>query len=566
MIEDARKIPSGASLQADLCVVGGGAAAICLTLEYMKSGKSVLVIPGGGANQTAEGIDLYRGDVEPPGSHEPLEENRLRMWGGTTTVWGGRCVPFDPIDFMARPWIPESGWPLKHEDLEGYVERANRLSEAGAADFDARSVFPNRQAEIIAGMDNDEIVSWPLERWSVPTDYSKRYHKDLDEAHNVRVLLHAHAIHLQLDETGQRVEHVKTACRPGREFSVHGTVTVIACGALENARLLLASNDVAANGIGNNHDLVGRYYQSHRFGVCGHAILHHPTEGFIYDFEKDAEGVYCRRRFWLTPQAQEAHGVNNIVGFFFRTVSGESEHRNAMVSTVLLIKILLGGAKKGPARLLQILKQQRHEIADHLWIILKDFPSVFSQLMAVAYTRFVQKRRLPMVLPPRKSNHFPLFFQSEHAPSRDSRVVLEPSSRDAFGVPRLKAKIKFSEIDYRTVKTFVTLFKKRMEESGKGTFRLLEKDQDLLEHPDLRRFNSNSHNIGTTRMATRPEDGVVDTDCKVFGVDNLYVAGSSVFPTSSHANPTLLIIALAIRLADHIPRQFSASSENLLKQ
>jgi choline dehydrogenase-like flavoprotein len=552
MIEDARKIPAGASLHADLCVVGGGAAAICLTLEYLKSGKSVIVIPGGGTNQTAEGIDLYRGNVEPQGSHEPLEENRLRMWGGTTTVWGGRCVPYDPIDYEKRPWVPESGWPLKPEELDGYVERANRMSEAGAADFDARSVFPNRQTEIIAGMDNDEIVSWPLERWSVPTDFSKRYHKELEEAGNVRVLLHAHAIHLQLDASGKRVEHVKAACRPGQTFSVQAAATVIACGALENARLLLASNDVAVNGIGNDHDLVGRYYQSHRFGVCGYAVLHKPTDGFIYDFEKDGEGIYCRRRFWLTPQAQEANRVNNIVGFFFRTVSGESEHRNAMVSTVLLIKILLGGAKKGPLRLFQILKQQRTQITEHLWIILKDFPSVFSQLIGVAYTRFLQKRRLPMVLPPRKSNHFPMFYQSEHAPHRDSRVMLDPSSRDAFGMPRLKAQIQFSEIDYRTVKTFITLFKKRLEESGKGTFRLLEKDENLLEHPELRRFNSNSHNIGTTRMATRIEDGVVDTDCKVFGVKNLYVAGSSVFPTSSHANPTLLIIALATRLAEHL--------------
>lgn len=552
MIEDARKLEAGVILQADLCVVGGGAAAICLTLEYLKSGKSVIVIPGGGPNQTAEGIDLYRGAVEPQGSHEPLEENRLRMWGGTTTVWGGRCVPFDPIDFEKRHWVPESGWPLSAGDLAGYVARANQMSEAGVADFDARSVFPNRQAEIIAGMDNDEMVSWPLERWSVPTDYSKRYHKDLAEAANVRVLLHAHAIHLQLDPGGKRIEHVKAACRPGHEFIVRAGATVIACGALENARLLLASNDVVGEGIGNDHDLVGRYYQSHRFGVCGHAILHRPTEGFIYDFEKDAEGIYCRRRFWLTPQAQEAHAVNNIVGFFFRTVSGESEHRNAMVSTVLLIKILLGGAKKGPARLFQILKQQRVEITEHLWIILKDFPSVFSQLIAVAYTRFVQKRRLPMVLPPRKSNHFPLFFQSEHAPQRDSRVMLDPESRDAFGMPRLQAQIKFAEIDYHTVRTFVTLFKKRLEESGKGTFELLEKDQELLDHPELRRFNSNSHNIGTTRMASNPEEGVVDTDCKVFGVDNLYVAGSSVFPTSSHANPTLLIVALAIRLAEHL--------------
>lgn len=552
MIEDARTIPEGSKITADLCIVGGGAAGISVALEYMKCGKSVVLLPGGGPNQTAAAIDLYRGRVQPKGSHEPLEENRLRMWGGTTTVWGGRCVPFDPVDFAARPWVPHSGWPIRHEDLKDYVARACSLSEAGVADFDARSVFPGSQGEIIKSFDDSDFATWPLERWSIPTDYSKRYREDLESAANVRVLLYSHAVHLQMALGGRRLAHVKAACTPGKIFVVEAKHTVIACGALENARLLLAARDVMPEGIGNQHDLVGRYYQSHRFGVCGHAVLHQPTKNFIYDFERDNEGVYCRRRFWLTPEAQEKHRTCNVVGFFFRNVSGSSEHRNAMVSTVLLVKTLLGGASKGPRRFYRILKDQRKELLTHLMIVLKDGPSIFGQLAAVAYTRLFQKRRLPMVLPPAKGNHFPLFFQTEHAPDPESRVVLDESEVDDFGMPRLEARIRFSELDFRTISTFIQLFKHRLESSGLGTFHLSDDEKAFLENPSRQEFNSNSHNIGTTRMASSPEAGVVDTDCKVFGIDNLYVAGSSVFPTSSHANPTLMIIALALRLADHL--------------
>lgn len=555
MIEDARVIPPGSCLNADLCIVGGGAAAISLALEYMKSGKQVILLPGGGSNQTASAIDLYRGKVSPPGSHEPLEENRLRMWGGTTTVWGGRIVPFDPVDFEQRAWIPGSGWPIPLESLRDPIERACRLSEAGVADFDARSVFPKTQPGILKSFDNEEFATWPLERWSVPTDFSKRYRPDLDAAPNVRVLLHAHAIHLQMDPGGKVLRHVDAACVPGRVFRIEAKHTVIACGALENARLLLAARDVLPAGIGNGHDQVGRYYQSHRFGVCGSAELKDPTKDFIYDFERDKEGVYCRRRFWLTPEAQEKHRVGNVVGFFFRNVSGASEHRNAMVSCVLLVKTLLGGAKKGPRRLMQILKDQRRELITHLGIVVKDGPGIFGQLAAVAYTRCFQKRRLPMVLPNRKSNRFPLFFQTEHAPSADSRVVLDPASVDEFGMPRLEARIQFSEVDFRTISTFVTLFKERLESSGLGTFHLSEDEKRFLADPGRQEFNSNSHNIGTTRMALNPESGVVDTDCRVHGVENLYVAGSSVFPTSSHANPTLMIVALSLRLADLLKRE-----------
>jgi choline dehydrogenase-like flavoprotein len=552
MIEDARSILPNQIIETDLCIVGGGAAAISLALEFMKSGREVVLLPGGGPNQTSSAIDLYRGSIDRPGSHEPLEENRLRMWGGTTTVWGGRCIPFDPIDFEKRSWIPNSGWPIGLDELKDYIAAANELSEAGVADFDARSVFPEKQEELLRGFDNKDFFTWPLERWSIPTDYSKRYRSELEAAPNVRILMHAHAIHLQMNPEGTSVQHVKAACKPGHDFQINAKRTVIACGALENARLLLASRDVLPDGIGNADDLVGRYYQSHRFGVCGYVKLKDPNKDFMYEFEKDAEGVYCRRRFWLSPEAQQHHETANVIGFFFRSVSGESEHRNAMVSLVMLVKTLLGGARKGPKRLFQIIRQQRRELLSHFWIVLKDGPSIFSQVAAVAYTRFFQKRRLPIVLPSRKSNCFPLFYQTEHVPLYDSRVVLDHSSTDDFGMPRLETQIRFADIDYSTIQKFIRLFKQRLEESGLGSFHLSVGDIEFLANPEKKKFNSNAHNIGTTRMSDTPESGVVDTDCKVHGVENLYVAGSSVFPTSGHANPTLMILALALRLADHL--------------
>jgi choline dehydrogenase-like flavoprotein len=555
MIEDARRIEPGTRLATDLCVVGGGAAGICLALEYLKSGRNVVLLPGGGPNQTADGLDLYRGSVSPKSSHEPLEENRLRMWGGTTTVWGGRCIPFDPVDFEDRSWIPHSGWPITHEELKPYIARACALCEAGEADFDARSVFPDRQGEILGGFDNEDFASWPMERWSIPTDFSKRYTKELEAAPNLRVLLHANAVHLQMDVGGGTLSHVMAACTPGRNFIVEAKKTVLACGALENARLLLAARDILPEGIGNDHDLVGRFYQSHRFGVCGHVVLKNPRKDFIYDFEKDHEGIYCRRRFWLTPGAQRKHGVGNAVGFFFRPVSGASEHRNAMVSSILLAKTLLGGARKGPRRLIQIIRDQRKDLMTHLRIVLKDGSSVFGQLAAVAYTRFFQKRRLPMILSPKSTNRFYLFFQTEHAPDSDSRALLNPSSRDEYGIPRLEVRIRFSETDYRTVSTLITLFGERIEKTGLGSFHLSQEDRDLLKGGKLEGFNSNSHNIGTTRMSRNPSQGVVNSDCRIHNVDNLYVAGSSVFPTSSHANPTLMIVAMSLRLADHLTAQ-----------
>jgi choline dehydrogenase-like flavoprotein len=289
--------------------------------------------------------------------------------------------------------------------------------------------------------------------------------------------------------------------------------------------------------------------------VCGSLQLNDVQQNFIYDFEKDEDGVYCRRRFWLSPEFQEKLRTNNIVGFFFRNVAAGSEHRNGMVSLVMLVKTLLGGARKGPHRLLRILQDQRKDLLNHAKIVFQDGFSIAPQLAAVIYTRFFQKRRLPMILPPKRNNHFPLFFQAEHAPNYHSRVLLDPTQQDEFGLPRLKAQIRFSPVDYHTVRTFIKTFADRVREVGLGTFTLSKEDLAFLANPSSRPFNSNSHNIGTTRMSDVPAKGVVDPHCRVHSVKNLYIASSSVFPTSSHANPTLMIIALAIRLADHLKRK-----------
>lgn len=562
MIENAKNIPTGSVIKVDLCIAGGGSAAISVALEYLKSGKTVAMLPGGGKRQTPGAIDLYRGKVSPSNSHEPLEENRLRMWGGTTTVWGGRCVPFDKIDFQERDWIPESGWPVTHEELLPYIAKANELSEAGQADFDARSVFPETPSEMLPGFDNEDLVTWPLERWSIPTDYAKRYASEMESAKNLRVLMNAHLIHIQMDQSGEQVESITAACSPENTFTVIAENYVLACGALETARLLLASRDVVPEGIGNRNDLVGRYYQSHRFGACGSVVINDLGDSFIYDFERDHEGVYCRRRFWLTEKAQAKFKTCNVIGFLARPVqgAGHSEHRNALVSLVLLIKIFIGGAKKGPKRLVGIVKSQRKDIINHLEIILRDFPSLIRQAGAIAYTRFFQKRRLPMVLPPKKTNRFSLFFQTEHAPRYESRVVLDLDSKDEFGMPRLDAQIRFSDVDYHSVRTFVKSVQDRLKEQNIGTLYLSKEEEDYLKDQEIKPFNSNSHNIGTTRMAQTPDKGVVDTDCKVFGVENLYIASSSIFPTSSHANPTLMIVAFALRLGEHLAK-VSARSE-----
>ena len=548
MFEESRQIPSGSELHSEVCIIGGGPVAIAMALHLARAGHEILILPGGGWQEEKKDRDRYRGLVDPAASHEPLEENRRRMWGGTGTVWGGRCVPYDPIDYEARPWIPSSGWPISPNEAELYMGEALQFCEAGSGAFDAGLVFPDAPREILPGFDNSSWSTRSLERWSPPTDFAQRYRKEFGHSKKIKVLLQGQATHLQLHRDGARLQHVQAAAYPGHRFLLRASAYVLACGGLENPRLLLASRDIHTNGIGNQHDQLGRYYQSHLFGVAGHAILKDPRR-MIYDFEKDEVGVYCRRRFWLTAEAQRQHRIGNGIGFFFRDLADTALHRDPVTSSVFLAKSFLRAGSRGRPGLSRLWREQGDLLKEHLRTICAQAPASAPHLVRVAVARFFQKRRLPFLLPPAQRGRFPLFYQTEHMPNPESRVLLASDQKDDLGVPRLLVKIRFGERDFQTVRAFHREFQRRLRETGLGDFDY--EDKTLAEQLENRRsgFNSNAHHIGTTRMSSQPEHGVVDTHGRIHGVANLFVAGSSVFPTSSHANPTLLALALALRQA-----------------
>lgn len=548
MIEDARELPNQTRLDTTVCILGGGAVGITLARELVRNGIEVILLPGAGKKERTSDRDRYCGRADPPGSHEPLEENRKRVFGGTTTAWGGRCVPFDPIDFEARSWIPNSGWPIGWEDVQPFLVEAMKLCEAGDADFDARSAFPANPAMMGPNFDDPEVVTWPLEKWSPPTNFAKKYGPELSEASRCRILLHGQGVQIRLAENKNEIQEVEASSGNKKKFFVRAKFFVLACGGLENARLLLASNQILAAGIGNQEDQVGRYYQSHQFGVCGHAVLREPQK-MVYDFERDRQGAYARRRFWMTAYGQQSHKIGNVIGFFFRQSQDVSFHRDPLSSSLYLAKSCLHRLRQGLPGMKRMWSEDRVEMGHHLRVVFREAPQLAPQILDLTKKRFFSKRRLPFVLPSQRNNYFPLYYQAEHAPTRESRLVLTPEERDDLGMPRLLVKVVFSEIDFHTVRSFFRVFGKRIEASGAGKFFYQEEKLEQQFADRKQTFNSNAHHIGTTRMSDSPRTGVVDSDGRVHGISNLYVGGSSIYPTSGHANPTLLAVMLALRLA-----------------
>lgn len=534
----------------DLVIVGAGAAGLVMAHALLGKGLSIAVLEAGGMRKTRAGQSFYKGEVLPPAAHPTVDAYRLRALGGTSRIWGGRCIPFDPIDFEARDWVPGSGWPFGVAELEADYRTANAEAEAGRYAFRPADALPGSPLELAPGLDSETLIT-TIERFSKPTNFWTRYGEAFRTAGDVDVCIHAAVTGIRLAADGGSVDHLDVTRPDGSTFAVRARRYVLALGGLETPRLLLASNDVKPAGVGNDHDLVGRNYMCHLGTTAGVVTFSGPPEKIAYDYERDADGIYLRRRLWLTQETQRRFSLLNTT---FRTHlpdPGNPAHGDAILSSMFMVKHLVAyeyGRKfsEGPVSLAQ---HGRHIF------------NIASQPVRIARfgvnwlrERTLAERKIPSVVLGSPQNKYVIEFHAEQAPNLDSRVTLS-GERDHFGMPRIRLDWRLNELDLNSLAGSYRILAAELACTGTG--RLDYRENELLER--AQRYGVvGGHHVGTTRISTDPKAGVVDADCRVHGVPNLFVASSSVFPTSGQANPTLTILAMALRLARHLKGELAA--------
>jgi len=546
MIIDSYELPDGDALQADVCIIGAGAAGIAMALEFAGTGIEVLLLEAGGRGEESDTQALYAGSVAEARLHSPPDRYRQRRFGGTTTIWGGRCMPFDAIDFESRDYVPHSGWPLAREALLPYYARANRLCEAGEFSYTADEAFHRPTRPIIEGFASAHFTADTLERFSCPTDFAARYGHKLEAAANVRTVLHANVTGVRLNAAGRSVDHLTVRNLRGKSFTVRAAHYVLATGGLEAARLLLASRDVQQQGIGNQHDLVGRYYMCHLAGTIGAIKIERPASAVWHGYEISDEGIYCRRRFALREATQRSFKLGNFVARLHHPRISDPSHRNGVLSLLFLAQLFipyeyrmrLAGA--GSTRLTEWLQHLRNvalgstDAAGFAWHLLRD--------------RKLAERKFPTIIIHSKANLYSLDFHAEQQPNPLSRVSLSAET-DALGMPRIHIDWRYTRGDVDTVSRSVALLADDFRQQRIGTF---DYDPAGVESEMTRYGAFGGHHIGTARMGRDPRSSVVNADCRIHEVGNLFIASSATFPTSSQANPTLTLIAFALRLSAHL--------------
>ena len=548
MIQDADAVVRGAVLRADICIVGGGPAGITLALELARTGKSILLIESGDLAPSEEAQALNVGEVVDEALHSPPDKYRQRCLGGGTSIWGGRCVPFDPIDFQARPWMDHSGWPISYSDVEHYYPAANALCEAGEYEYDARLAVRGGMRPLIAGFTPAHFDMNGIERFSCPTNFGERYRRRLEAAANIRVVVRATVTRLQASSDGGRIEGAEVSNRQGVGFTVSADQVVLAMGGIETPRLLLTSDDVHANGIGNVNDLLGRFYMCHIAGTVGSLQVNGPAEAVWHGYDVAGDGTYCRRRIALRPEEQTRLGLGNVVFRLHHPRITDPRHRTGPLSAIYLAQHFI--SYEYAKRLVSDAPPTARTWLRHGMNAAADPFSTVGFLAHWLRHRTLAARKFPSIIIRPRTNLFSLDFHAEQEPNRDSRIGLA-DARDQFGNRQVRIDWRYTRRDVASVATAFDLLREDIAARNTGTLTLAPNETDI--EAVVRRDGAyGGHHIGTARMGASATSGVVDSNGKVFGVNNLFIAGSAVFPTSSQANPTLTIVATALRLADHL--------------
>jgi choline dehydrogenase-like flavoprotein len=546
MILDANNLPDDGTLRADICIVGAGAAGISMALQFLGSGIEVLLLESGAFALEPDTQALYVGAVAEERLHSPPDLYRERRFGGTTTIWGGRCMPFDPIDFETRDYVPRSGWPLTRAALLPYYPPANRLCEAGDFSYTAAATFRDGGRPMIEGFDSGYFSSDTLERFSCPTDFGARYGHRLRAARNITVVMHANVTAIRLQAGGERVASLEVRSLRGKQLQARASHFVLATGGLEVPRLLLASRDVQANGIGNLHDVVGRYYMCHLAGTIGALKFLTPPGTVHHGYEISEEGIYCRRRLALRPEAQRAQRLGNFVARLHHPRITDPAHRSSVLSLLYLSKPFI------PYEYSKRLHGDEHANLrtwlQHLGNVVRDPLDAVAFAWHMLRDRKLAARKFPSIIVTPKANLYSIDFHAEQQPNAASRVMLD-SAHDALGMPRLRIDWRYVAGDLDTVQRAIALLAAEFARTGVGR---LDYEPDTVEAEMTRYGAYPGHHIGTARMGSDPRDSVVDANCRVHGVDNLFVASAAIFPTSSQANPTLTVVAMSLRLAAHL--------------
>ena len=558
MIRHSKTLKPNEELVFDVCIVGTGHGGMSTALEFEGSSIKVGLLESGTYRRDAETQKLYDGESLSHMHASPLLY-RERFFGGTSHVWGGRCSPYDAQDMTHRDYIPNSKWPLHRNDLDTAYEKAYELCDIGRYSVETSDLLGEDAAAMIPGLDSDKIRTDRAWLFSLPTNFGTKFRALVEQSSTIDCLFGANVLSVELSEDGSTVDHLKVSTLEGLQFTVRAKRFVLAAGGVETTRLLLASRSVHDTGVGNHSGLLGKNYISHICGKIGPWRFTPKGGPLVWSYDRTLDDIYMRRAIRIDEQTLDAEQLPNIRLVLDIPPPSDPDHGNAVLSAMYLLKrLIVRHVPPEYAADLAGLGPYQH-LGAHLRNCLFGLPHLFRFGLKWLFKRILARRKLPSLLEEDAESRYWVHFDAEQRPNPNSQLRLS-ERKDLFGNPLITIDYQVTEEDIEGTARAIELIAHELVRSGVAEINLNSKD--MRKHI-LKYTGVGSHNYGTTRMAETSANGVVDSDCKVFGVDNLYIASSSVLPTASFANPGLTICAIGVRLGRHLRADYDSSEPSL---
>jgi len=561
---DARTL-AGQTLESDLCIIGAGPAGISLAREFMGQGLRVALLESGGLHYDGQVQALADGTTV--GAIKPSIEVNRRQFGGNANVWcvglgpaekGLRHAMFDEIDFQPRPWIAHSGWPIEREQLMDHYRRAQQVCGGGIFGYTPEPWEEQGARQLPlegSGLQTGMFQFSPFEV------FTHHHRQQLLDSPEVTVYTHATAMALTTPPDRAAVSQARLSSPGHGAWQMRAKAFVLAAGGYENARLMLLSRGPDGLALGNQHDLVGRYYHDHLQGRSGYLLPRDAgllQRAALYDL-RVSSGSYVMGYLRMSRQLQQRERVLNMNTMLFPRVGPRQDQAIEAFNTLRERRLLRARADEvvPPLGLKQSLRQALvtarglDYVARVLYRAKRGQQSTAYGLGNGGWSSVQQLEK--------RFSRLELWHSIEQSPRPENRVALT-REKDMFGCPRIALHWHWPQDDIEQTERAMGLVARELERAGLGRVQRVHDRQGL---PCIDWPVGSHHLMGTTRMHADPRQGVVDAQCKVHGLANLYVAGSSVFPAGGYANPTLTLVALALRLADRLAREFSARPQDL---
>jgi choline dehydrogenase-like flavoprotein len=541
MILGAPRLAALRDFAAEVAVIGSGPVGIATALALADRGFRVLVLESGGERPEPAATDLAVAENLSPATHFEPHTAVSRRLGGSSNLWAGRCVPFDPIDFQARPWLGLGPWPIGEGDLAPYLAPALDALGAGAAVFESP---PGVTAD--PGFRCDT-----LERWTNVPKIQERHARALAGRADLLVALHATVTGFRYRPDGG-IAGLELHLEGEGRGELAAALVVLAAGGNASTRLLLLEQAREPARFGGAGGPLGRFYMGHLSGQIADIVFGDEGLHAGLDYHVDAHGSYVRRRLVPSGATQAAEALGNVAFWPVVPPIRNPGHRSGPLSAVFLALSLAPLGRRliaEPVRLKHV-GPPPYARGAHLANVLRDLPRTLSFAPAFLWRNRFARMRLPGFFLVNPARRYGLEYHAEQLPNPDSRLTLA-EARDRLGQPRLRVDLRFSQADAALVLRAHAALEAWLARNRLARLEYYA-EPEARAAAVLANARDGAHQVGTIRMGRRPGDGVVDGRCRVFGTPGLHVVSTAVLPTSGQANPTLTAVQLGLRLADDL--------------